>query len=138
MKTAGGGEEMLEKMLKTGFDKNVTVDLINSNLVLNSEEESFATLDASILDLNNGKIEFIKVGASPTYIKKDKNVDIVNSITLPIGILKDIEIDFYDKKLEDGDIIVMCTDGIIESNALYQNKELWVKNLLEDINTSNV
>ncbi len=32
----------------------------------------------------------------------------------------------------------MCTDGILESNAEYENKEIWVKNLLEEIETDNV
>ena len=28
----------------------------------------------------------------------------------------------------------MCSDGIIDSNGEYQNKELWLKYLLEEIN----
>lgn len=32
----------------------------------------------------------------------------------------------------------MCTDGILESNEEYENKEAWVKNLLEEIETDNV
>ena len=31
----------------------------------------------------------------------------------------------------------MCTDGIIDSNKEYQNKELWVKDILENIETTN-
>lgn len=44
----------------------------------------------------------------------------------------------YDKDLRDGDIVIMCSDGILESNAEYENKEVWVKNLLEEIETDNV
>ena len=32
----------------------------------------------------------------------------------------------------------MCSDGILESNAEYENKEIWIKNLLEEIETDNV
>ena len=32
----------------------------------------------------------------------------------------------------------MCSDGIVESTTEYQNKELWVKNILENIQTDNV
>ena len=32
----------------------------------------------------------------------------------------------------------MCTDGILESNIEYENKEIWIKNLLEEIETENV
>ena len=31
----------------------------------------------------------------------------------------------------------MCSDGIVESNFEYKNKELWVKNLLEQMETTN-
>lgn len=37
-----------------------------------------------------------------------------------------------------GDIVIMCSDGILESNIEYENKEVWVKNLLEEIETDNV
>ena len=32
----------------------------------------------------------------------------------------------------------MCSDGIMESNGEYQNKELWVRDILEEIETDNV
>ena len=32
----------------------------------------------------------------------------------------------------------MCSDGIMESNTEYQNKELWVRDILESIATDNV
>ena len=31
----------------------------------------------------------------------------------------------------------MCSDGIVESNGEYKNKEIWVKNLLEQMETTN-
>ena len=55
--------------------------------------------------------------------------DIKYSSSASIGGLK-----FY----EDGDILVICSDGILESNKEYLNKELWIKYLLEDINTDDV
>ena len=61
----------------------------------------------------------------------------IKSTSLPTGIMSNINIDTYDKDLEDGDIIVMCSDGIIESNHEYANKELWVKYLLEEIQTDS-
>ena len=33
---------------------------------------------------------------------------------------------------------MMCTDGILDSNIEYKNKELWLKYLLEDLETENV
>ena len=31
----------------------------------------------------------------------------------------------------------MCTDGILDANEQYENKELWVKFLLEDMQTES-
>lgn len=128
--------KMLERLLMSGFDKDTSIDLINTT-IMSANEEIFATLDISIIDLYNGKIEFIKNGACPTYIKNKKKVQIVKSLSLPTGILKDINLTTYDKDIEDQDILVMCSDGILDSNVEYKNKELWVKYVLEDIDTTN-
>ncbi len=53
-------------------------------------------------------------------------------------IPKQGELIVYDKDIQKGDIIVMCSDGIIESNSDYQNKELWLKYLLEEMNNDDV
>lgn len=128
--------KMLERLLMTGFDKDTSIDLINTT-IMNANEEIFATLDIVIADLYNGKIEFIKNGACPTYVKNKKKVQIVKSLSLPAGILKDINITTYDKDIANQDIMVMCSDGILDSNVEYKNKELWLKYMLEDIETDN-
>ena len=128
--------KMLERLLMSGFDKDTSIDLINTT-IMNTNEEIFATLDIAIVDLYNGKIEFIKNGACPTYIKNKKKVQIVKSLSLPAGILKDINLTTYDKDIQEQDILVMCSDGILDANVEYKNKELWVKYMLEDIETTN-
>ena len=128
--------KMLERLLMSGFDKDTSIDLINTT-IMNASEEIYATLDIAIVDLYNGKIEFIKNGACPTYVKNKKKVQIVKSLSLPAGILKEINLTTYDKDIENEDIFLMCSDGIIDSNVEYKNKELWVKYVLEDIETSN-
>ena len=130
--------KMLTRMLASGFDRDTSLELINSSMYINSEEDSYATLDVAILDLYSGNMEFMKNGACPTFIKNKENVNVVKSISLPAGILDKIDLVVYDKDLVDGDIIVMCTDGVLESNSEYENKEIWLKNLLEKIETESV
>lgn len=127
---------MLKRLLNSGFERNTSVDLINSNL-LNVAEDVFATLDIAIVDLYKGNMEFIKNGACPTYIKNNKKIQIIKSLTLPTGIIKTASTDVFDKDIENNDIIVMCSDGILDSNIEYKNKELWVKYLLEDMEVTN-
>ena len=131
--------KMLQRLLSSGFDKDTSIELINSTLSQTTEEDTFATLDIAILDLYAGNIEFIKNGACPTYIKENnKKVQIIKAVTLPAGILENINLVVYDKDIEPDDILLMCSDGIIESNSEYQNKELWVRDILESIETENV
>lgn len=131
--------KMLERLLSSGFDKDSSIELINSTLSANTgDDDTYATLDIAILDLYAGNIEFIKNGACPTYIKQNGKVQIIKALSLPAGILENISLVVYDKDIEDNDILVMCSDGIMESNAEYQNKELWVRDILESIQTDNV
>ena len=129
--------KMLGRLLSNGFDKETSIELINNTISANIKDETFATLDIMVLDLYAGNIEYIKNGACPTFIKNNKNVDIIKNIALPAGILNDIDLVIYDRDIEDNDIIIMCSDGIVESNFEYKNKELWVKNLLEQMETTN-
>lgn len=129
---------MLEKLLKTGFDNDISIGLINSAVNLNSNEETYATIDISIIDLNNGNIEFVKNGAAPTFVKSNNKVEVVKAVSFPAGILDKIDMVVYDKDLKENDIIVMCSDGIIESNTEYNNKEIWLKDILSNITTTDV
>ena len=128
--------KMLQRLLNSGFKKETSLDLINSNL-LNVGDDIFATLDIAIVDLYNGNVEFIKSGSSPTYVKNKRKVQLVKSLSLPTGTIKDAGQEVFDKDIEDGDIILMCSDGIVDSNIEYKNKELWVKYLLEDMENTD-
>ncbi len=125
---------MLENLLNTGFEKKDAMELMNSIMAFN-EEDSFATLDVALFDSLNGDAEFLKVSACPTYIKKAEEVDIVQSVSLPIGILENVDVDLYDKTLEDGDYVVITTDGVADANK--ENKGKWVLDLLKAIHPDN-
>ena len=130
--------KMLKRLLTTGFDKDVSIGLINSSVNLNSSEETYATIDISVFNNTTGNIEFIKNGACPTFIKSGNNVEVVKAVSLPAGIVEDIDLVVYDKDLKGGEIVVMCSDGILESNSELANKEIWVKELLENIETDDI
>lgn len=137
MKSSKIAIKMLERLLTAGFEKDVSLKLINSTLVANTKDDMYATLDIQILDLFNGNMEFIKNSACPTYVKRGKEVQLLKSVALPTGILENVDLVVYDYDLQDGDILVMCSDGIIDSNKEYVNKQMWLKYLLEDIATDD-
>ena len=127
---------MLENLLVSGFQKEESINLINSALNTNMEDETFATIDVSILDLYDGNIEFVKLGSSPTYIKTGEKIIEIKESTMPVGMTSKIDVITYDRDIEDGDLIVMCSDGIIESAG--EKNEKWLENLLKKFNTDNV
>lgn len=106
---------LLEHLLEAGFHEETAVRLINSILVLRSENHSFSTVDMSVINLYSGTCEFVKIGAATTFIKRDGWVETIASSTLPVGMLQEVDYDTKLKKLYDGDYVIMMSDGILES-----------------------
>ena len=128
--------KMLKQTLSAGFDKEDSMELINSTIKL-SQEEIYATMDVVIFDLYKGICEFIKNGSCRTYIKNKQSIDIIESNSLPLGILNDVDFTVYDRDMNNGDILIMCSDGIIDSNT-EQSEDKWLVKLLKEINTNNI
>ncbi len=120
--------ELLDSFLKAGFDKHIAVRLINSIMVLKSTNESFATLDMCIIDLHTGEVEFIKTGAEPSFIKQGNHVETVRASSLPVGLLPDMEVETFARHLNDGDTIVMVTDGVETKDS----GSKWIKSFIEN------
>lgn len=128
--------KLLRQTLTAGFDKEDSMELINSTVKV-STEEIYATMDVAIFDLYNGVVEFIKNGACKTYIKNKQILETVDSNSLPLGILNDVDFTVYDRDMKDGDIFIMCSDGIVESYQEQQDDK-WLVKLIKEINTNNV
>ena len=128
---------LLEKFLEAKFDKELALKTINSILMLKSNDEIFTTLDISVIDLYSGKLQLIKTGAPATFIKKKDRVEVINSQSLPVGILQDVDFNIYEEYLEDGDIIIMMSDGVLEANNKVDNAERWMKDLIGNIESLN-
>ncbi|MGB7604679.1 MAG: stage II sporulation protein E [Lutisporaceae bacterium] len=128
---------LLEKFLYAGFDKDLAVKTINSLLLMKSDEETYATIDLTVINQYSGEVEFVKVGAVSTFIKYEDHVDVIKVGSLPVGILKNVEMEFIKKKLNDGDFIIMVSDGILDSNQSEINKERWMADIIDNINTRN-
>ena len=136
-KESGLALSLLEEFLETGFDKNTAVKIINSVLVLKSQEETFTTIDLCIIDLYTGSAEFIKIGGATTFIKRRERIDTIKSTSLPAGILNNVDIELSNKMVKDGDFIIMMTDGLLDSKPYTVSEEVWVKQVLSKIKTTN-
>lgn len=106
---------LLERMLSAGFKEETAIRLINSVLALRAEQNTFATLDISRINLYGGTCEFIKIGGAATYVRRGSWLECVEAKTLPIGMLRQVDYDFMTKKLYDGDYIIMMSDGVLDA-----------------------
>ena len=126
----------LKSLLENGFEKEESLELINNSLSLKAKEDEYATLDICILDLFEGSLSIIKNGACNTYIKNKKNISIVKSNEMPIGVGMNINLLEKNIPVSDGDIILMCSDGLLESKD--EMKKDWIEEFLKNSNTNNV
>ncbi len=131
---SGVAISLLEQLLNAGFDRAATVKLINSALVLKAGAESFATIDLGLLDLMNGTAEFAKIGSAASYIKRaGGRVDTIYCTSMPAGILTSVDMELSSKRLFDGDVIIMISDGVADA----RRGEDWVENLLSGIDSDD-
>ncbi len=128
--------ELIEKFLEAGFSKETAIRMMNSAMVIRGEDDVFSTIDMASVDLYNGNAEFYKVGAAATFIKKKEGVECLLSTSLPVGVSYKMEIDGIKKQLEDGDFLVMVSDGVLEYLHVPE-PEGTMGELIESIDTNN-
>lgn len=107
--------ELLEQFMEAGFKVESAIKLINSILVLRTEQSICSTIDMSVIDLFTGMCDFVKIGAAATFIKRGNWVETITSTSLPVGVFNQVDIDGVSKKLYDGDIVIMVSDGVLDS-----------------------
>lgn len=120
---------LFEKFLKAGFEKETSLRMINSALMLKADQESFSTVDILEIDTETGECEFLKVGSAQSFIKKKKEIEVISSKSLPVGILEKIDAVPEKNTLSSGDIILMMSDGISEAGSGILKND-WIKKLL--------
>ncbi|NLI90031.1 MAG: SpoIIE family protein phosphatase [Epulopiscium sp.] len=129
--------ELLEQFIESGFEKEVAIRMINSVLILKSAEETFSTMDMTIIDMHTGIAEFIKMGAATTFIKRKDYVEVVGANSLPVGILSKVDIETQKIQLKDGDMLIMVSDGILDVEEDKFNQESTFVNLIGEVDSNN-
>ena len=114
---------MLSKMLKAGIDFDASMEMLNTSLLVKSQDESFATLDVCRINLCNGEISLYKAGSASTFVKCGNEFAELSGDGVPLGVEFDAE--YSEKRFiaAAGDVIIMASDG-----ADIDKK--WLKNIL--------
>ena len=111
----GMAVSIMSKLVKAGLGFDCSLKVVNAALMVKSEDESLATLDIVSVDLYNGETDFFKAGAAVSFIKKSGKMYKVETPSLPVGILPDVEFTCTEDNLHSGDIIVMLSDGALST-----------------------
>ncbi|MBP2628266.1 MAG: stage sporulation protein serine/threonine phosphatase [Firmicutes bacterium] len=122
--------KFLQKLMIAGFDTDVAIRTVNSMLLLRSPEESFVTIDMAVIDTYSGNVEFLKIGSAASFIKRVREVKVIKSSCLPIGILQQIEIQPVTSSVVVDDFIVMVSDGVMDVPQINLDKGNWLANFL--------
>lgn len=128
---------MFKKLISSGVNYSSAVKLINSIMLAKSGEEAFATLDAVRVDLDDCNLTVIKSGASATLMRHRGSVMKIASSSFPIGIYEQSEIFIRNCECDEGDIIIMLSDGISENEYKFIRelllKDSDVKKIVDEI-----
>lgn len=113
-KTSSLALGLIENFYRAGFENSLILSSVNKLLSF-SGEETFSALDASVIDLNDGTCDMIKLGSPVTYIKRGATLERMEAGALPLGILEELKPNIRSCVLKDGDMIILLTDGISDS-----------------------
>ena len=87
------------------------LETINKLMTFN-RDESFTCMDIASVDLNTLSAGFIKIGSPPGIIIKKDGIKVMESASLPLGILDSIRPTVCEERLDEDDTVVFMSDGI--------------------------
>ncbi|BCV20051.1 SpoIIE family protein phosphatase [Moorella sp. Hama-1] len=128
---SGTALELLQDLLAAGFSPELALRTVNMILLLRTSRENFTTLDLAMVNCQNGQTEFYKLGACPSFIQRQDGVKLLRSHSLPVGILEDLQVEPLREELQEGDLLVMVSDGVLEAHRDLNEKEKWVSKALQ-------
>ena len=95
-------------------------------------EGMFSTVDICAVDLYTGICNFLKAGASSTFIKRDHWVESIASESLAAGLIQQLDFDTASRKLYHGDYLIMMTDGVLDALPA-EHEEETMKEIIMDV-----
>ncbi|WP_083443532.1 stage II sporulation protein E [Ornithinibacillus contaminans] len=128
---------LLQQILQTGIPEKVAIKSINSILALRTTDEMFATLDLAVINLHNAFVRFLKIGSTPSFVKRGDKLIKIEASNLPMGIIREFDVDIVNEQLMSDDILIMMSDGIFDGPKHVENTDMWLKRKISEMETNN-
>lgn len=123
---------LIEAFYRAEMPQDTVLNTINKLLSFNRDER-FTCIDVAAIDLNSGRADFVKIGSPAGIIMRDGEIKVLESTSLPLGILDNLRPTVCTETLKSGDIVVFMSDGI--TSAFPSSTELY--EFLEEIKPLN-
>src|SRR5699024_7522936 len=76
-----------------------------------------------------------KISSAPSFVIRGNDIRKIESSNLPIGIIRDVDVDMVGEQLKSGDLSIMISDGIYDGPKHIENTDIWLKRKLREIKT---
>ena len=110
---------LIEAFYRAEMPAEIVLDTINKLLCFNRDER-FTCIDVAAIDLNTLTASFIKIGSPAGVIVRKGEIKVLESHSLPLGILDNLHPATCLEKLKCDDVVVFMSDGITSSFSSMQ------------------
>lgn len=102
---------LIEAFYRARMPEDNILDTINKLLSF-SRDERFTCIDVAEINLDTGRADFIKIGSPAGIILREGEIRILESNSLPLGILENLHPAVRTDRVQDGDTVIFMSDGI--------------------------
>ncbi|MDR3277722.1 MAG: SpoIIE family protein phosphatase [Oscillospiraceae bacterium] len=114
-KYSGDAVRILERFLRSGVAPEASLRMLNGLMLLKNEGDTgFATVDLVCINLFTGKVEMLKYGAAPSYLRSGAHTRRVKGKSLAAGLgAPPLDApDHVKMELRAGSLALMVSDGV--------------------------
>lgn len=113
---------LIEAFYRAEMPEETVLKTINKLLSFNRDER-FTCIDIAAVNLNTGRADFVKIGSPAGIIMRAGEIKVLESASLPLGILDNLKPTVCSEFLKSGDMVVFMSDGV--SSAFPSSTELY-------------
>jgi len=102
--------------LFTGEDLPALVKAVNRQAYTSSLADRYATLFYGVFDAVTRTLRYVNAGHNPPVVlRRDGSIDWLQTSGAPVGMFPDSNYEESVARLNPGDLVIACTDGVIEA-----------------------
>lgn len=102
---------IVSKLTQAGMSFVCALEIANAALLSGGETEALTTIDLAIIDAFSGRVDFLKAGATRSFVRHNYRTVPIEAVALPIGILGEVEFGKAQAEICENDIVIVMSDG---------------------------